>query len=1013
MGTTILGLDIGTNSIGWALLDCDDTEKARGLLASGVRIFQEAVDAKTRAPKNRARRTKRGMRRNLERRRRRVGKVRRLLMRNGFLPSTPDLGPMEAEVLNEIGDPYVLRARALTGSLSSYEFGRVVLQLAKRRGFLSNRKTKLKALLEDPNLAQKIESGEGDPAVDERLSDEEKKEQKQIAGEIKYIREEMKSGKFRTLGEYLASQRAHDPLRPVRRLHPGREMYEEEFQHLCEAQAPYHDLLRDPDFRVALHQAIFYQRPLRSQKFLVGKCQFEPTRRRAARARLDVQESRLLQDVNNIQVCDRSTGAYRTLDADEREKLLSFLRDRLKPTWTAVRKELDIHKNQPINLEESEKDLRGCSTQYRLRKILGDVWDSWTMDKQESLVEDLLTIGDRKALLRRLETAWEMPSAIAFELATLDLESGYGSLSVKATRAILPYLRAGRNYHDACQDAGYLRPDQRPKTSLDKLPPPPQTRNPVVQRALHEVRKVVNAVVRKFGKPAIIRVELARDLKLTAKDRERILKQNRENERLNKRAAEALAARGIHEPSHEDLLRYRLWVEGKETCPYTGRAIGIEQLFSGEVDIEHILPYSRTLDDSYMNKTLCFAEENRLRKKNKTPFEAYGSDAAAYEQILQQARSLPAPKRRKFEDRGPIEIDDFVARQLNDTRYASVAARDYLTLLGVRVQVGKGGATALLRTKWDLNRILSNDSSKNRGDHRHHAVDALVIALTDPGSLKRISSLSAARDVAGPWDRRLKVSEPWPGFEKEARDVMRAVIVSHAASRRLSGAFTEETAYGPTNEPGTFAYRKSVESLSEGEVERIRDPKVKERVQARLAEYGGVAKKAFTVPLFMTDDSKVPIRKVRLETKLSASAVCAVTDASGRAFKYLKLGNNHHVEIFEHVETGKRRGEFVSTIEAAERARRRKEPVVRASADREWKFVMSLAINDMIQVGIGADAQFYRAQKLEATNNRVVFRAHTAALLTEKSEGLVLSLGKFDCEKVVVDLLGEVTPSRN
>jgi len=1012
----ILGLDIGPNSVGWALLECDASEVPRSLIAAGSRIFQEAVDAKTRAPKNQARRAKRGMRRNLERRRRRVAKVRHLLMRHGLLPATPDLGPLDAETLNGLGDPYGLRTKALDAPLAPHELGRILLQLAKRRGFLSNRKTKLKALLDDPSLAARIDATEKDIVSDDDLSEEQKKEGKLVASEIRDLRERMASGGFRTLGELLASKRAINPLQHVRRIHPGREMYEEEFKRICDAQAAYHDLLRDPDFRVALHRAIFFQRPLRSQKFLVGKCQFEPTRRRAARARLDVQESRMLQDINNLQVCDRSTGAYRGLASDERAKLTAFLRARkTAPTWPAIRKELGFlsAKDEPINLEEVEKDLKGCSTLYRLHKVLGAVWNDWAPEKQEALVEDMLTIGDRKALLRRLSDHWGLPEDQAFNLATLDLEPGYASLSVKATRAILPFLREGQNYHDACQSAGYQRADQRPRISLNRLPLPPQIRNPVVQRALHEVRKVVNAVVRKYGKPAIIRVELARDLKLNAKDRDRILKQNRENEKLNKRAAETLAARGIEHPAHDDLLRYRLWIESKETCPYTGRAIGIEQLFSGDVDIEHIRPYSRTLDDSYMNKTLCFAEENRLRKKNKTPYEAYGGKAAEYEQVLQRVKVLPAPKRRKFEDREPLVIDDFVARQLNDTRYASVASRDFLAQLGCRVQVGKGGATALLRTKWDLNRILSNDSSKNRGDHRHHAVDALVIALTDPGSLKRVSAASAARDVPGPWDRRLKIDEPWNGFEKEAREVIRDIIVSHAAARRLSGGFTEETAYGPTAAPGTFVYRKAVETLSEGEVEKIRDPWIRERVRERMAAHAGNAKQAFASPLFMDPEERVPIRKVRLEVKMSAGAVLAVRDADGIPFKFLKLGNNHHVEILEHIDTGKRKGRFVSTIEAAARARRRGEAVVQGADGPEWKFVMSLGPNDMVQVGIGPSARYYRVQKLEATHNSVVLREHHASTLVDNASRLNKAISSLQAEKVVVDPIGEVTPSRD
>src|SRR5713226_2725885 len=215
------------------------------------------------------------------------------------------------------------------------------------------------------------------------------------------------------------------------------------------------------------------------------------------------------------------------------------------------------------------------------------------------------------------------------------------------------------NYHDACQAAGYQRDDQKPKGNMEKLGEPPNLRNPVVQKALYEARRVVNAIIRQYGKPAVIRVELARDMKLTKKQKDAANKQNNANKCLNEEAAQKLFEQKIipsADPrlaARDDLLKYRLWKECGGLCPYTGQSIGMEMLFTSEVDIEHILPYCYSLDDSYMNKTLCMAQENRLVKRNQTPYQAYSGNAANFAKILQRISNehmplMPNIKRKRF-----------------------------------------------------------------------------------------------------------------------------------------------------------------------------------------------------------------------------------------------------------------------------------------------------------------------------------------------------------------------------
>lgn len=323
------------------------------------------------------------------------------------------------------------------------------------------------------------------------------------------------------------------------------------------------------------------------------------------------------------------------------------------------------------------------------------------------------------------------------------------NLSTKAISKILPKLKEGFNYHDAFKGAGYKRSDEKEKTICDLLPEPPDVRNPVVNKAIRELRKVVNAIVRRFGKPDVICVEMARDMKLSKKQKEALQKSMKQNEKLNQEAEEALKELGIQNPSREDKTKYRLWKECDGMCPYTGKAITQEMLITEDVDIEHIIPYTRCLDDSFKNKTLCIATENRSVKKNQTPYEAYSANPQKYEEILTRVNNmnLHPRKKRLFELKDLSGFDDFVTRQLNDTRYICRVAKDYLaSLVGQgNVRLPKGEATAALRHKWGLNSILGGEDNeqKFREDHRHHAVDAIVIACIFRSLFQKLSKLTA------------------------------------------------------------------------------------------------------------------------------------------------------------------------------------------------------------------------------------------------------------------------------
>ena len=996
MGNFTLGLDLGTNSIGWALVDFDNNQQPRELIACGSRIFQEAVEAKTGTPKNHTRRAARAARKLVARRKQRRTKLLNLLVRHGMLPQ--DETERDALLLdNQANNPYQLRKRGLDEKLEPFAFGRALYHLAQRRGFQSNRKT---------------------------ASDEDGK----VKTAISLLRVDMQAAQCRTLGEYLAVQPTQ------RRRYTDRAMYAEEFEQLWSKQASFIPEQLTQAVKVAIHNSIFFQRPLKSQKYLVGKCTFEPTRRRAAKAIRLAQRFRILQDVNHLAVRNPITREFRPLTQDERNKLAGALDKQKSMAWGAVRNVMgwnrkdNLHEGETFNLEEGKKDkLIGNRTACDLRGALGEHWDALTAQQQDDLVTDLLTIDNPDGFLKRMKTHWGFDDATAEALATIELEPGYARLSAKAMRAILPYLEQGMIYSDACKAAGYDHSNSNQRTVTNKLGLPSNVRNPVVQKALFETRKVVNAIVRKYGKPVIIRVEMARDMKLSKRQKEELQKEQNRQKKANDLAVEILRKEfGIQQPARADIQKYNLWLECKEVCPYTGTTISREMLFSPEVDVEHILPYKRSLDDSYMNKTLCIATFNRQMKVDHTPYEIGQGDPLAYAEIFQRIKSLPFSKRRRFEQK-EIDTDKFIERQLNDTRYICVEVRDFLQQLGVPVEVSKGEATAKLRGRWKLNTLLSPDGSneKNRADHRHHAIDAVVIALTNRSLFHKLSRLSAQSISLD--KSRFDVPPPWDGFYNDVYEKIDQMIVSHAPARKISGALHEDTAYGHFKEeivdPKTgkisvedrFVYRKPLAALTANEVNKIRDAKVRELVAARLAQFGNSSKTAFGDPAnpLLHADGKTPIRTIRLVTNFNKATTHAIQKGQGRDYKFFKYGNNHHVEIIEHVDTGRRKGIFVTAMEAARRARgtadTEKSDIVQRDHGKEWRFVMSLSINDLVSIQDADQMRIMRVQLFDASNGNIIFRDQKSATLDEKLSRYQTKAHLLQCQKIAADPLGNVT----
>lgn len=976
-----LGLDIGTNSIGWWLYAVADGA-ITDVIDGGVRIFSDGRDAKSGASLAVDRRAARAQRRRRDRFLRRKAALMKRMAEAGLMPADP----AEAKALERL-DPYQLRAAGLDMRLPLAHFGRALFHLNQRRGFKSNRKT-----------------DRGD------------NESGKIKDATKRLDEEMAIKSARTYGEFLHMRRAkatnpnevptvRTRLSIARRDHaekaeagydfyPDRRHLSEEFSTLWAAQASHHpDILTD-ELRDEIATIIFHRRPLKAPE--VGLCLFEDEKRISSAHPLN-QRRILFETVNSLRVTMPGTKAM-PLSLEDRDKIIHLLDNKnhtkslsgMTLTLKALGKAIKLRPGQSFTLETANRDTIACDP---VRASLshpdrfGARWSRLDWAAQWEVIERIRAVQsdqDHTDLVAWMMSEHGLERTHAEASANAPLPEGYGRLGLNATTRILAALEEKVcTYSAAVAACGWHHSDHRSGEVLKELPYYGEilsrhvipgtgakadddiTRygritNPTVHIGLNQLRRLVNRIITVYGRPDEIVIELARDLKQSAE-------QKREVEKLIKRNTDAAIARG--KKLVEDLgqidnganrARLRLWEElGHDVmtrnCPYTGTRISPGMVFDGLCDVDHILPYSRTLDDSFANRILCLKEANR-QKANKTPWEAWGN-TPQWDVIAANLKNLPANKSWRFTPDAMARFEgenDFSARALKDTQYLARIARSYLETLydgsdgKSHVWAVPGRLTEMLRRHWGLNgleALSDNDAPglnkvKNRTDHRHHAIDAAVIAATDRSLIKRISDMAKRDEQAGAEKIARSVPPPWEGFRASIAEQVQRIIVSHRADHgridpaarksgkdSTSGRLHNDTAYGLT-EAGTVVSRKPLLSLKPNDIEvttrgaNIRDPHLQKHL---LRVTRGLDGKAFEAALAdfantrkLPDNSDNPyfgLRRVRLEETLQESSRIEIRDQNGKPFKAYKGDSNHFYEIW-YLPDGVIEAQVVSTFEA-------------------------------------------------------------------------------------------------
>mgnify|MGYP006921306050 CR=1 FL=1 len=832
----IFGIDVGTNSLGYSLI------QENKFLDKGTVIFSYNLKGKE------ERRFYRNKRVRLKNRKQRKKLLKRELNNLGIN-------------FEESSNTFELRKESQNKELSLSDLGKVIYNLNQKRGFKSNRKIKNENQVEN------------------------------------------------------------------------RDLVISEFNNILNFQSQFYPSLLTEETRNKLSKIIFFQKLLKSQKKYKGKCAFEKRKFRAPRCSALSQEFRMLCDLNNLKISGED------LNLEQREILINYLKvnSSLNLTKTDFKRGenielnskvikllgLDKNKSYFVNLEK----LNGLDSLSQLSKIVDlEKYSSYQIDK---MIHTLNSEYNFELTQQFSIKEWNLTEEQSKSYSKIQLEKGYLNISTKVVKKLLPFLRQGLVYSEAASAAGYCHYALDEIIETEFLNHFPKTNNSVVDKSLNELRILVNSLILKYGKPRIIRIEMCSELKNSKKKREEIQYKQWKNEKENLRILNILKEEfGLRNPNKQDILKYKLWIEQNEICLYSGKEISKEILFSENIEIDHTIPYSRSFDNSFNNLTLTFREVNQL-KSNRTPFEFLGEN----KEITERIKVINKFKQLKFIK---TEIPkDFISRQLVDTSYTAKLANKHLKSICKNVEISKGLFTSELRSSWNLNKILNSEGNfKNRQDHRHHAVDAVVIACTSKEML-------SSRNFYG---NTICFPLPWGSFREDVEKSIKEIVVEHKLNKKKQGKLHDDTFYSQMKERwnkdipllevnrnykgiGNFKIRKPLHSFnSTKQIYKIIDKNIKEIIFKRLIEFGipeqdlkeeknlPIPKQAFEKELI------IPSKKGKFEPIIKSVKIKV---KSSKAFnikgnRWVENSLNYCYNIFED-KNGKKSGKIVTMFEACQK----------------------------------------------------------------------------------------------
>lgn len=1122
MSKHVLGLDLGVGSIGWCLIALDAQGDPAEILGMGSRVVpltnlgdDKAFSKGEAFTANQERTARRTMRRGFARYQLRRYRLRRELEKVGMLPDA-------ALIQLPLMELWELRERAATAGrrLTLPELGRVLCHINQKRGY-RHVKSDAAAIVGDEGEKKKDSNSAylaGIRANDEKLQDEHKTVGQYFAEQLRQSQSESPTGgiSYRIKDQIFSRQRyidEYDQIMAAQRVHYPDILTDEFIRMLRDEVIFMQRPLKSCKHLVSLCEFEKQEKVMRVQQddgkggrqLVERKVKFGP--KVAPKSSPLFQLCRIYEAVNNIRLT-RPDGSPRDITPEERAKIVVHLQSSASLSFAALKKLL---KEKALIADQltSKTGLKGNSTRVALAAALqpypqyhhlldmeletrimtvqltdeetGEVTerevavvtDSYVRQPLYRLWHILYSIEERDAMRRALIIQLgmkeeDLDGGLLDQLYRLDfVKPGYGNKSAKFICKLLPQLQQGLGYSEACTAVGY-RHSNSPTSEeiterilLEKIPllQRNELRQPLVEKILNQMINLVNALKAEYGVDEV-RVELARELKMSREERERMAEGNRRREKENKAIAEKIRECGLF-PTKSRIRKYMLWEEAGEKCLYCGQILTLSQCLNGDdMEVEHIIPKSVLYDDSYGNKT-CACRRCNKEKGNRTALEyirAKGWEAEYMERIngLLDKKAISYSKHQRLRWLKEDIPSDFLERQLRLTQYISRQAMAILQQGIRRVSASEGGVTARLRSLWGYDDILHTlnldryDSMgetervyregetteklritnwSKRMDHRHHAIDALVVASTRQGyiqRLNRVSSESEREAMSGEIEMqkvtktdKLSLLERWltqrPHLSVRAvSDKVAEILISYRPGKRVvtrgrniylrhgkkcvqsgllvpRGPLSKETVYGQITVNGEpqIVCKYDLHSLKAKDVDYVVDLALRKRLKELLAQHGGKEKEAFAGDVYMDEaGTQGPIRSVRCFTGLDRGKMKAVKyDEQGDAVGFVSPRNNHHLAIYR-TPKGKLVESIVTFWDAVDRARYGiplvithprevmeqvlqrgdvPESVLSLLPSSDWVFVDSLQQDEMVIIGL-SDEELQRA--LEAQDYR-------------------------------------------
>ena len=1121
MSKHVLGLDLGVGSIGWCLIALDAQGDPAEILGMGSRVVpltnlgDDKAFSKGKAfTANQKRTARRTMRRGFARYQLRRYRLRRELEKVGMLP---DAALIQLPLL----ELWELRERAATAGrrLTLPELGRVLCHINQKRGY-RHVKSDAAAIVGDEGEKKDSNSAylAGIRANDEKLQDEHKTVGQYFAEQLRRSQSESPTGgiSYRIKDQIFSRQRyidEYDQIMAAQRVHYPDILTDEFIRMLRDEVIFMQRPLKSCKHLVSLCEFEKQEKVMRVQQddgkggrqLVERRVKFGP--KVAPKSSPLFQLCRIYEAVNNIRLT-RPDGSPRDIIPEERAKIVAHLQSSASLSFAALKKLL---KEKALIADQltTKSGLKGNSTRVALASALqpypqyhhlldmeletrmmtvqltdeetGEVTerevavvtDSYVRQPLCRLWHILYSIEERDAMRRALITQLgmkeeDLDGGLLDQLYRLDfVKPGYGNKSAKFICKLLPQLQQGLGYSEACAAVGYRHSNSptseeiTERTLLEKIPllQRNELRQPLVEKILNQMINLVNALKAEYGVDEV-RVELARELKMSREERERMTIQNDKRKEANDEVAEKIQKCGLY-PTKSRIRKYRLWEEAGRQCLYCGQSIEEEQCLNGDdMEVEHIIPKSVLYDDSYGNKT-CACRRCNKEKGNRTALEyirAKGWEAEYMDRINERLKEkkISYSKHQRLRWLKEDIPSDFLERQLRLTQYISRQAMAILQQGIRRVSASEGGVTARLRSLWGYDDILHTlnldrydsmgetervsregetteklrikDWSK-RKDHRHHAIDALVVASTRQGyiqRLNRVSSESEREAMSGEIEMqkvtktdKLSLLERWltqrPHLSVRAvSDKVAEILISYRPGKRVvtrgRNIYRKKTADGrevtcvqrgvlvPRGElMEASLYGKILSQGRERIVKRyplhtLKGEVVDPRLRELIAEYNQEITskvKAKGAPLYLDAAEKQEVRSVRcyVDKPSVAKAIPIRFDECGRAITFVQSGNNHHLALYR-TPKGKLVGSIVTFWDAVDRARYGiplvithprevmeqvlqrgdiPEQVLSLLPPSDWVFVDSLQQDEMVIIGL-SDEELQRA--LEAQDYR-------------------------------------------